>query len=260
MINCIENKTIDDSKLLVSVVTVCLNSEHTIRDTLTSVAHQSYSDIEQIVIDGVSTDNTLDIVSEFPGSVSCVVSEKDEGIYDAMNKGIEHARGDILFFLNSDDQFYDANVVSDIVDVFRCSPDASLVYGDAVYITSNKDVVSCFEDINKNNIIFSHLCHQAVFAKRELFANLGNFDLQYSINADYDWLLRVFFSGANTRYIKRNITKFNAMGRHMDDVVFLQKERKSVRMKYVGATQYYLGESFYRIKRKIMRIAGLCNG
>lgn len=247
-------------QLTVSIITVCLNSDQTIRDTLESVCQQSYSAIEHVIIDGVSTDNTLKIVGEYSETVSNIVSETDKGIYDAMNKGISCSTGDVIFFLNSDDQFYDANVVSDVVKVFQDRADISLVYGDAVYQADFGEIVSRYDHVNKNNIIFGHLCHQAVFARRELFTNLGEFNLKFSINADYDWLLRVFFSDTNTYYIKRNIAKFNAMGRHMVDVEFLQKERRAVRMKYMNPVRYYFGDLLYRARRKYLRIIGLNHG
>ena len=100
----------------VSIITVCFNSERTIEDTLKSVASQTYSHIEYIVVDGLSSDSTNEIVKKYSDSVSTHVSEKDNGLYDAMNKGIQLATGDIVGILNSDDVFYDETIIQKVVD------------------------------------------------------------------------------------------------------------------------------------------------
>ena len=131
--------------MLVSIVTVCFNSERTIRDTLNSVKKQSHDLIEHIIIDGKSKDKTLNIISEY-NHVSKIISESDEGIYDAMNKGLSLCNGDIVGFLNSDDFFYDDNVISGYVEKFE-NQDADVVYGDLDFIAENQNKTVRFQGI-----------------------------------------------------------------------------------------------------------------
>ncbi|MDH5682011.1 MAG: glycosyltransferase, partial [Spirochaetota bacterium] len=113
----------------ISVITVCYNSEKTIEETLKSIYAQSYPNIEHVIIDGQSTDRTVDIIKKYKDQYQYFVSEKDNGIYHAMNKGIEASSGDILFFLNSDDYFPDEKVVEDVVNKFVENPELDAVYG-----------------------------------------------------------------------------------------------------------------------------------
>ncbi len=239
--------------MLVSIITVCLNSERTIKETLESVAKQRYKNIEHIIVDGGSTDNTLNIIHEYSGVVTRVISEKDEGIYDAMNKGIRISNGDIIYFLNSDDVLYDSKVISDVVKEFKCDHAIGILYGNVIYRYGTSCELRRFGHISANNILYENLCHQAVFAKRTVFDRVGVFDTSYQIVADYDWLLRALLSGVNIRYIDRIIAYFNAMGAHAMDRELSARERYSVKMKYKSARAYKIGEIGYRILRKIRK-------
>ena len=245
------------TKMKVSVITVCFNSASTIEATLRSVNKQTWPDVEHIIIDGGSSDKTLEIVSSYGDRVSYVVSEPDKGIYDAMNKGVRAAGGHIIYFLNSDDQLCDSHVIEDVVKYFCKNPESRLVYGDVIYRDGNRNWLCRFEHITKKNIIHEHLCHQAVFAHRDLFYTVGLFDLQYPINADYDWLLRVFYSGVQTRYVNRKIAIFDATGRHMDDIHRLRSERRKVRIKHMGPVRYSVGDLAYRFRRKCKGMMGI---
>ena len=118
----------------VSIVTVCYNSEVTIRDSIESVLAQSYPDIEHIIVDGASTDRTMAIVKEYKDRIAVAVSEHDKGIYDAMNKGIKLATGDVVGILNSDDFYQNKNVIRTVVHYFDSYPDSDLVFGDVVFV------------------------------------------------------------------------------------------------------------------------------
>ncbi len=122
-------------KPLVSVITVCFNAAGTIQATLDSVRSQTWRPIESVVVDGASSDGTQEIVASYGDIVGAVISERDEGIYDAMNKGVGLARGEIIHFLNADDCFIDDSVVEGVARVFMSEPHVDLVYGDAVYLT-----------------------------------------------------------------------------------------------------------------------------
>lgn len=120
-----------------SIITVCYNSEKTIRETIDSVNNQSYKDLEHIFIDGHSSDSTLEIIKEFSRRPSIVVSEKDNGIYDAMNKGIKLSTGEIIFILNSDDIFYDNQVIEKIIKEFNLNPKIDILYGGILFSEEN---------------------------------------------------------------------------------------------------------------------------
>lgn len=234
-----------------SIVTVCLNSARTIRETLESIACQSWPNRELIVVDGVSSDETLDIVRAFPRDVSRIISEADAGIYDAMNKGVRAATGDIVYFLNSDDRLADTQVLADVAAAFVEDPGLELLFGDVTYKTASGPVYRSFQHISRHNLVYADLCHQAVFARRLLFERHGDFNLKYRINADYDWLLRVFRAGANTRHLARSVALFDASGRHSQDLDQLEKERIRVRLKFKSPAAYRFGSLVYRGLRRL---------
>src|SRR3954454_911185 len=118
----------------VSIITVCFNSEKTIRDTIESVLSQDYSHIEHIIVDGASSDGTMDIVHGYRERVAKVICEPDNGIYDAMNKGVAAATGDVVGILNSDDFYDSSNVISCVLEAFDNQPGVDIVFGDVVFV------------------------------------------------------------------------------------------------------------------------------
>jgi glycosyltransferase involved in cell wall biosynthesis len=180
----------------ISIITVCFNSSATIIDTLRSVAEQTYPDIEHLIIDGASQDNTLALVRLHGAHVSKVISENDSGIYDAMNKGLRLASGDVVGFLNSDDIFEDLTAVERIVSTFSSSA-SDAVYGDLVFVkpTDTTKAVRFW----RPGPHATGACargwmppHPTFYAKRELLVSAGGFDLQYQFQADFDLMLRLF--------------------------------------------------------------------
>jgi glycosyltransferase involved in cell wall biosynthesis len=177
------------------VITVCFNSERTIRDTLESVFSQNYPDVEYLVIDGQSTDGTLRIVEEFRPRIARIVSESDRGIYDAMNKGIRLATGDIVAILNSDDVFADPGVVRDVVDAFERTG-ADCAFGDLVYVA--RDDVSVVQRHWKSSDFQPgsfrrgwHPPHPAFFVRRSVYERFGSFDTELTFSADFELMLRL---------------------------------------------------------------------
>ena len=178
----------------VSIVTGTYNSAKTIKDTIESVLSQTYTNIEYIIIDGVSKDNTLDIVNSYGVKITKVISEKDKGIYDAMNKGVSLATGDIVGILNSDDFFTDNRVIERVVESFK-NNDLDAVYGDIHFVNDN--------DLNKTVRYYSSRifrpslmrlgfmpAHPSFYVRRECYNKYGLFDLSYKIGADFELLLR----------------------------------------------------------------------
>lgn len=178
----------------VSIITVAFNSEKYIESALLSISAQTYPDIEHIVIDGGSNDGTLQILNRFKDKIAKLVTEPDNGIYDAMNKGLSLATGDIIGFLNSDDVFYDSSAVKNIVDCFK-SKNTDCVYGDLIYVKENDlDSVVRYWKSSKyiDNLFISgwHPPHPTFYAKRSVFKKFGSFFLDFKISADYEMMLR----------------------------------------------------------------------
>lgn len=178
----------------VSIITVCYNSEETIEDTIKSVINQNYSNIEYIIIDGLSTDNTLEIINKYQDKIAKIVSEKDEGLYDAINKGIGLATGNIIANLNSDDFYIDNNVISDVVEKF-IQEKAEALYADLYYvdaIDTNKVVRKWVSGHYKDGLFFKGWMppHPTFFVKKEVYNKYGSFNLAFKSAADYEIMLR----------------------------------------------------------------------
>ena len=180
----------------VSIITVSYNSAGTIRDTIESVLAQDYSDIEYIIIDGASSDGTIDIVNEYRGRITHVVSEPDGGIYDAMNKGIFIAKGEIIGILNSDDFFEAATSVSAVVGAFKAKPEAELLFGDVVFVNPDdlKRVIRFYDASNFKpwKLKFGWMPpHPATFIRASAYQRVGPYSLGYKISADYEMFVRL---------------------------------------------------------------------
>lgn len=204
----------------ISLITVSFNSAATIRDTFESVLAQSYSDYEYIVIDGLSKDATVDIIKEYEPKFSGRmrwISEKDSGLYDAMNKGIKMATGDVVGILNSDDFFTDSTVLETVNRSFEQNqPDA--VYGDVCYVKAdNTDILDRYYSSKKFKRWKMRIglipAHPTFYAKRELFDKLGVYRTDYKIAADFDLLLRfIFVNKIKTFYIEKCLVTMRSGG------------------------------------------------
>ena len=183
----------DEKDSVISIITVCYNCQDTIQKTLESVFSQTYPHIQYIIIDGGSTDDTLATIGNYKDRISLVVSEKDAGIYDAMNKGIRHANGDIIYFLNSGDRFFAPDTIEKIVAVFKDNPGTALVHGDAIGYGRQPDEYLSMHRENPIIYFTQGLCHQTLFARKQVFEKVGNFDTDFSVFADRDWLFRCLF-------------------------------------------------------------------
>jgi len=182
--------------LKVSIITVSYNSAETIRDTIESVLEQSYKDIEYIIVDGNSKDETMAIVTSYGDKVTKVLSEPDKGIYDAMNKGVALATGDIIGILNSDDFYETNNAIEDIVDHFKANIEAEVVFGDVVFVEpSNLNKIVRYYSSKKfkaAKLRFGWMPpHPATFIKKSVYDQYGLYKLGYKISADYEMFVRL---------------------------------------------------------------------
>ncbi len=177
----------------ISVITVCFNAASVIEGCLASVAEQTFADVEHIVIDGGSSDETVATVKRYP-HVAVLVSEPDQGIYDAMNKGLRHVTGNYVLFLNADDHFASATALADAVRAIGRDPGADVYYG-SLEIRNTHGEVSVFQpplpDDAAEFMVCGCLPHQSTLAAPTAFAKTGPFDLRYKRHADYDWFLKV---------------------------------------------------------------------
>lgn len=200
-----------------SIVTVCFNSSSTIGDTLRSVREQTYDDIEHIVVDGGSKDNTLEIVAKEGAHVSTLVSEKDNGIYDAMNKGLAVARGDIVGFLNSDDVFANSDVIATIAQAMA-DPLVDACYGDLVYVAAAdaSKVVRYWKSCEYRPGLCARgwmPAHPTFYARRAVYQRHGDFDLSLKLQADFEMALRLLdIGGLNTVYIPEVLVRMRMGG------------------------------------------------
>lgn len=202
----------------ISIVTVCYNSADTLEDTIESVSRQECADIEHIIVDGGSTDGTQDLVARYNGRIKQFVSEPDEGIYDAMNKGIQMAEGDIVGFLNADDMYADESVISDVATALEAG-DVDGVYGDLVYV--RRDDASKVTRYWKAGEYLPGAFrlgwvppHPTFFCRRGLFEKFGGYDAFYRIAGDFELMLRLIERHrVRVGYIQRPLVRMRIGGR-----------------------------------------------
>ena len=201
----------------VTIITVVYNGAKTVRHCIESVLGQDFPDIEYIVIDGGSTDGTQEIVREFGSKIAQFVSERDKGIYDAMNKGIQLATGDIIGILNSDDFYAYHSAISDGVEKME-TENAQGCYGDLVYVDAANELVIKRQWISGNYKQGAFLNgwmppHPAFFVKKELYSQYGLFRLDFGSAADYELMLRfIHKAGIKMAYVPKVLVKMRTGG------------------------------------------------
>ena len=221
----------DSQKPLVSIITVVYNGASTIEQTIQSVINQTYKNIEYIIIDGASNDGTQDIISKYNDNIALFVSEKDNGIYDAMNKGIGLANGEIIGIINSDD-WYETDAVENTVKAFSKSTSISVVYGDINLVESNGEIRK------HNQVPFAHLSyemsvsHPATFVKRSVYEKYGHFDISYKIASDFDLMNRFYNNRLQFAHVRRIISNFRLSGISNTQKDICHRETSTIIEKY----------------------------
>ncbi|MDG1693900.1 MAG: glycosyltransferase family 2 protein [Porticoccaceae bacterium] len=243
----------------ISIITIVFNNVDVILDALNSVKDQTYSGIEHIVIDGGSTDGTAEIVGAFPFDESILINEPDEGIYDALNKGLKLATGDVIGVLHSDDVFADEHVISDVAKEFSCS-EVDAVYGDLVYVMrDNVDIVarkwrSC---VYNDGLLRKGWMppHPTLFLRNDVIKKCGKFDPKYRISADYDFILRCFSSEIkNSRYIPNILVKMRIGGvsnRSLSTILLKMRED------YLVLRKNRVGGIFVLLRKNLRKLSQL---
>lgn len=201
----------------ISIITVVWNNQETIRDAIESVLSQTYKDIEYIIVDGESRDGTVEIVQSYGDKISKFISEPDNGLYDAMNKGISLATGDVVGILNSDDLYIDEFVIEKVIKVFK-EHKVDSCFADLVYVHPNnlEKVVRHYDSSAFNPQKFAYgwmPAHPTFFVKREMYEKYGLFKTDYIIAADYELLVRFLYRyRVSYYYLKKVITKMRTGG------------------------------------------------
>jgi len=224
----------------VTIITVCLNSERYISKCIESVVEQNYPFIEYIIIDGGSKDGTLDLIDKYHWKLSKVVSEPDNGIYNAMNKGLRLATGDIIFFLNSDDYLVDPMVISDVVSVFLDNPELDLVYGDQIRTDGVKTIsINQPDRVGRRSLARRTIQHQTIFTRKHLFNDSNIFDENLRVVSDYKWILEVFLKRkCNYRHIPRVISVMSSTG--LSGTTDYEPERRHVMKEYFSYLEIFM--------------------
>lgn len=204
--------------MLISIITSTFNSEEFLEAALLSYRMQDHKEKELIIIDGASTDDTLAIISQHKELCNFFISENDRGIYDALNKGIVHASGEVIGILHSDDMFYDGHVLREVSNMFEKDVSLQAVYGDLQYVKRDdptrivRNWVSGKWDIQK--LSFGWMPpHPALFIRKECFESFGNYNLKYHSAADYDLILRFLYKyQIKTAYLPKTFMKMRVGG------------------------------------------------
>lgn len=224
---------VDKPKL--SVITVVYNSEKHIERTIQSVINQSYTNIEYIIIDGKSNDQTVNIIKRYEDRIAILVSEKDKGIYDAMNKGLNMAKGDYVVFLNSGDEIY----ANDTIDQVFSSDDnwADIYFGETEIFNENWESqgnrrlrtsgVLTWKSLQDGMLV----CHQSFIVKKSI---APNYDLKYKLAADFDWMIKCLKKSNKTENTNIYISKFMSGGKSRQNTVNSLKERFDIMVNNYG--------------------------
>lgn len=238
----------------ISLITVCYNSERTIEDTIKSVLKQNYKNYEYIIVDGLSTDNTLNILKkyydEFEGKMR-IISEPDKGLYDAMNKGISLSTGDIIGILNSDDILSNCNVFNDVIENINNYDGvySNLLFLDEKTMTKN---VRKFIAGNYKKRFGWHPPHPTLYLKKEVYTNVGKFNLEYKIAADLDFMLRVIKCNYKLKYFKGYFVYMRSGGVSTNGLKGYYKNfKESLRVLKNNNVRFALFVNFIRIFKTI---------
>src|SRR5690606_1263303 len=217
-----------------SIITVVYNNVRDIAYTIESVLCQTYTNIEYIIVDGASTDGTLDVITSYHDRIDIVISEKDKGIYDAMNKGLAAAHGDYVLFLNSGDELFDENTIQNVVEEGK---GADIIYGETKLVNEERHIIGDRRHRVPVNFDWKsfrygmNICHQAIYIKRSI---AEPYNLQYQLSSDIDWVIRAARKARSAKNVNSYVVKYLVGGlskkRHRQSL----KERYDIFKKYYG--------------------------
>lgn len=243
-------KTTISGKPLISVITVVFNGEKTIEQTIQSVVNQTYENVEYIIVDGASTDNTVNIIKKYEGQIDYWQSESDKGIYDAMNKGLDLANGDFLLVLGADDILLNTSVLSIFSSLIKNSDISYCYYGNVLRSTNMTRYDGKFD---KFKIVRKNICQQAIFYSKDIYKK-NKFNLLYKYQSDYEYNIRIF---SKMRYVDLDVSVYNDSGVSSLNIDYdMKKDIYRIILKNMGLIFFLYLILFYSIKKieKIMKI------
>lgn len=247
----------------VSIITVVYNNKEHIASCIKSVQQQSYNNIEHVIIDGNSTDGTKEYIQNNVNGKSIFISEPDKGMYDAMNKGIRNSTGDIIGILNSDDIFYDNEVIENVVSEFKRN-DITALYGNIVFVKQNNltDVIRTYsaKKFTPNKFAYGFMPpHPSFYAKRELFSKYGVYKEDYKIAADYELLIRLLaiekIKCAYVEFFSVRMRMGGASNKNLKSVHLLNKE--IVRACRENGIKTNIGLVYFKYLKKIFEFVNV---
>jgi glycosyltransferase involved in cell wall biosynthesis len=250
--------------LHISVITAVLNRAQTLDGALRSVHSQRWPSVEHIVIDGGSTDGTLTILESHKAGISKLISEPDRGLYDALNKGIRHASGDVVGFMHADDEYASPHTLARIAAAFE-DPSVDAVYGDLVYVKKN-DVSRIVRYWKAGQYLRSHLSqgwmppHPTFYVRKDVYARFGAFDTRFRIAADYENMLRILWRGrVQAAYIPEVLVRMRTGGlSNLSLFNMLHKSREdyaAMRQNGIGGLQALLLKNVTKLPQFVAKAA-----
>lgn len=254
--------------LRISVITAIYNRAATLGQALESVHGQSWPSVEHIVIDGGSTDGSLALLHQHRGGIARLVSEPDQGLYDALNKGIRHATGDIVGFMHADDQFASPEALASIASAFE-DPSVGAVYGDLVYV-NKADGTQVVRYWRAGQYVREQFRdgwmppHPTFYVRRELYSRFGTFDTRYRISADYDNMLRILWSGGvKAAYVPQVLVRMRTGGMSNRSLLnMLHKSREdysAVRRNGMGGVRTVILKNIKKLPQFIIKAGAVAD-
>lgn len=237
-------------KPLISIITIVFNGEKYIEKTIRSVIYQNYDNVEYIIIDGLSSDSTLDIIKKYENQIDYWVSEKDKGISDAFNKGIRCSTGEIIAMINADDYYADSNVFKTLISNLNNS---EIYFANMKMLYENKKIILKLKS-SKNgykNLLratFNDLYHPSMFQRKSVFKTMGLFDTNVRLAMDFEFYLRALLCNKKFYYIDKYFSVMRYGGVTNNSIYFSRKEVLKIYRKYVKVNLYYLIRLFSLIK------------
>ncbi|MGC8824786.1 MAG: glycosyltransferase family 2 protein [Bacteroidales bacterium] len=251
----------------ISIITATYNNRQTLEETFHSLHNQTYPNIEHIVIDGASTDGTLELIDRFRTHIHLLISEKDNGVYEALNKGLKHATGDIIGFLHADDSFYSASTIEQVAKTFS-NNDVVAVYGDLLYVDRHnpQKIIRYWQSQPFTPRLLRKgwmPAHPTLFFKSSIINEIGLFDIRYHIAADYEYMIRMLlrYPPEAFHYIPSIITCMKVGGksnRSLSNIIRKMKEDYHIIKKHrIGGITTLLGKNFLKLNQFFKPIAKL---
>ena len=237
-----------------SIITVTYNADKVLETTIQSVIHQTYKNIEYIIVDGKSKDHTLNIANKYKEHIYQIISEPDKGLYDAMNKGIQMATGDYLCFLNAGDKLHDNVTLQKMVQTLKDKEEwPDVIYGETAIVNEKGEFLHMRRLATPSQLTWKSfkqgmlVCHQAFFARRELAVN-NLYDLQYRFSADFDWCIRIMKKAKCLHNTRLTIIDYLNEGMTTQNHKASLKERFRIMVKHYGWVSTILHHAWFVIR------------